>query len=76
VPDERPGLLVVHRSRDDEFSNGDRAIARLYARQLAERVAAAVAAMQPRSALWTRQLEAVQAISARLVRLATVAPRG
>ncbi len=70
IPDARGGLLVLRRLGNEEFSFTDRAVARLYARQLAERVAAS--GLQPRSTFWTRQLEAIQRISAQLTRLGTL----
>ena len=54
VPDVRGGVLVLERENHDEFTTDDRAVARLYARQLAEHVT--VDGLRPRSTIWTRQL--------------------
>lgn len=70
VPDADGGLLVLQRTGSEDFSFGDRALARLYARQLAGRIAPD--GLQPRSTLWTRQLEAMQRICAQLSRLGTL----
>lgn len=69
VPDVRGGLLVLERRRDERFSAEDLAVARLYARQLADQV---VAGPGPRPIAWTSQLDAVQSVAAELTRLASV----
>jgi diguanylate cyclase (GGDEF)-like protein len=70
VPDVRGGLLILERGSHDEFSSDDRAVARLYARQLAEQVT--VDGLRPRATIWTRHLEAIQSIAAQLTRLTSV----
>ncbi len=64
------GLAVLHRRTGDEFTQQDRAVARLYARRF---VGEGVVDGSPigRSG-WTRQLEGIQRIAARLTRLASV----
>ena len=69
VPDVRGGVLVLEREGRAEFTNDDHAVARLYARQLAQRVT--VDGVRPPSSIWTRQLEAIQNIAAQLTRLTT-----
>jgi diguanylate cyclase (GGDEF)-like protein len=71
VPDVRGGVLVLEREGRDEFTSDDQAVARLYARQLAQQVT--VEGARPRSTIWTRQLEAIQNIAAQLTRLTSVA---
>jgi diguanylate cyclase (GGDEF)-like protein len=78
VPDGRMGMLALGRSRPDPFSSDDRALARLYARQVATRLAGQVvgpSAPAPTST-WSRQLQAVQSIASQLTRLSTVAAIG
>ena len=70
VPDVRGGVLVLERENHDEFTTDDRAVARLYARQLAEHVT--VDGLRPRSTIWTRQLETIQSIAAQLTRLTSL----
>ena len=70
VPDLRGGLIVLERTRSEPFSSDDRAVARLYARQLADQVV--VSGMRLRPGIWTRQLEAIQSIAAQLTRLTSV----
>jgi diguanylate cyclase (GGDEF)-like protein len=70
VPDVRGGLLALERRSRDEFTMDDRALARLYARQLAEQVT--VDGLRPRSTIWTRQLETIQSIAAQLTRLTSL----
>lgn len=61
------GLIVLSRLSGGSFTQQDRAVARLYVRRLAEG-AGAGSVPQVRS-LWTRRLEAIQRIGARLNRL-------
>lgn len=70
VPDVHGGVLVLRRQRNEEFSFADCALARVYVRQLARDVTAL--GLQPRSTIWTRQLEAIQRVSAQLTRLGTL----
>ncbi len=77
VPDGRMGILALGRDRDEAFSSDDRALARLYARQIATQLSGHVveAGAGPASA-WGRQLQAVQSIAAQLTRLSTVTEIG
>jgi diguanylate cyclase (GGDEF)-like protein len=70
VPDLTGGVLLLARRGNEPFSSDDRAVARLYARQLAHRVTAD--GSQTRSGVWSRQLEAIQRVSAQLTRLASL----
>ena len=70
IPDVRGGFIVLERGRAEPFSSDDRAVARLYARQLADQVV--VSGMRLRTGIWTRQLEAIQSIAAQLTRLTSV----
>ena len=70
IPDVRGGFIVLERARAEPFSSDDRAVARLYARQLADQVV--VSGMRLRTGIWTRQLEAIQSIAAQLTRLTSV----
>ncbi len=70
VPDERGAILRLARSRQEPFSDDDRAMVRLVARQLTGRL---VADGGPsRAAVWSRQLEAVQRVAAQLTRITSV----
>lgn len=64
------GFVVVGRRSGTDFTQQDRTVARLYARQLTDQ--AATAGSQIRQSGWMRQLEAIQRIAARLTRLASV----
>ncbi len=64
------GLAVLSRRGEGEFTQQDLAVARLYARRFTEQGVADTIATG-RSG-WTRQLEAIQRIAARLTRLASV----
>jgi len=78
VPDGRMGILALGRGKDDPFGSDDRALARLYARQIAVQLAGQVvdAAAPASASTWSRQLQAVQSIAAQLTRLSTVAEIG
>ena len=78
VPDGRLGVLALGRGRDDPFGSDDRALARLYARQIAVQLAGQVVGVGAPAAAsaWSRQLQAVQSIAAQLTRLSTVAEIG
>lgn|GEM_PF-6753059 len=78
VPDGRMGILALGRERDDPFSSDDRALARLYARQIAALLSGRVddPGPPPPRSTWSRQLQAVQSIAAQLTRLSTVAEIG
>ncbi len=64
------GVAVLKRKTGAEFTQQDRAVARLYARRFTDDgvVAKSTVGMSG----WTRQLEAIQRIAARLTRLASV----
>jgi diguanylate cyclase (GGDEF)-like protein len=68
IPDVRGGLLVLERTRDEPFSAEDRAVGRLYARQLADEVAVGVVS-HPAPRL--RQLEGLLALAAELSQRST-----
>jgi len=70
VPDIGGGFVAFGRSRHHAFSRDDRAVARVYARRLASRIATVEA--DERDAHWTRELDAILRIGARLTRLASV----
>ena len=78
VPDGQMSLLALGRSGTEPFSSEDRALARLYARQIATRLSGQV--IETRAAasasVWSRQLQAVQSIAAQLTRLSTTAEIG
>lgn len=64
------GVVVVARRGGPEFTQRDRTLAGIYVRRFAE--PGAVATGQQHRSGWTRQLEAIQRIAARLTRLASV----
>lgn len=70
VPDARNAVVILERSRAEPFNTDDRAVARLFARQLAEQIV--VHGGGARATLWTRQLEAIGAVASQLTRLTTV----
>lgn len=74
VPDAHHSLIVLARKRDEDFSPEDRAVARVYARQLAEQVA--IPSVPSGAAIWNRQLDAIQSVAAQLTRLTTLAEVG
>ena len=65
------GVVVVARRGGAEFTQRDRTLATLYVRRFAEQGAVIADGQHHRSG-WTRQLEAIQRIAARLTRLASV----
>ena len=69
LPDERGGLLVLERRRDEPFNDDDLALARVQARQLVRNVATRLG---PRPMAWSAQFEAVQSVAAQLTRLTSV----
>jgi diguanylate cyclase (GGDEF)-like protein len=69
LPDERGGLLVLERRRDEPFNDDDLALARVQARQLVRNVATRLG---PRPIAWSAQFEAVQSVAAQLTRLTSV----
>ena len=70
IPDARQALVVLQRARVEPFSQDDHAVARLFARQLAEKVI--VEGVGSRASTWSRQLEAVQSVASQLTRLTSV----
>ncbi|HEY5489053.1 MAG TPA: diguanylate cyclase [Candidatus Limnocylindrales bacterium] len=64
------GVAVLKRKTGAEFTQQDRAVARLYARRFSDDGVVAKSAVGMTG--WTRQLEAIQRIAARLTRLASV----
>jgi diguanylate cyclase (GGDEF)-like protein len=70
VPGATPGIVVLARHDGADFTRQDSGLARLYLRRLAE----GVTDISGRAAAsgWTRQLETIQRIAARLTRLASV----
>ena len=70
VPDARTAVVLLERSRSEPFSADDHAVARLFARQLAEQIV--VEGAGGRASVWSRQLEAIQAVASQLTRLSSV----
>jgi len=70
LPDSAAGMVVLARRGGNDFTQQDSTVARLYLRRLSD--AGAEVAKQTRGNGWTRQLEAIQRIAARLTRLASV----
>jgi diguanylate cyclase (GGDEF)-like protein len=66
----RGGLAVLSRRSSGEFTQQDRAVARLYMRRFGDDGAVETVAVGKSG--WTRQLEAIQRIAARLTRLASI----
>ena len=64
------GVAVLKRKTGAEFTQQDRAVARLYARRFTDDDVVATSSVGMSG--WTRQLEAIQRIAARLTRLASV----
>lgn len=71
VPDARGAVVLLERGRHEPFSADDRRVARLLVRGLAEGLVADAGAT--RASVWSRQLEAVQAVASQLTRLTSVA---
>jgi diguanylate cyclase (GGDEF)-like protein len=65
-------VVVLARRNGKDFSQQDRTVAILYLRRFADQTTVPTATTQPRQSGWTRQLEAIQRIAARLTRLASV----
>jgi diguanylate cyclase (GGDEF)-like protein len=70
VPGPRTAFVVLARRGGSDFTQRDRTLAGIYLRQLTETGAEALGHF--RAGGWTRQLEAIQRIAARLTRLASV----
>jgi diguanylate cyclase (GGDEF)-like protein len=71
MPGPTGSVVVLARRGGSEFTQQDATLARLYVRRLAD-VGVEAAAGQLRGSGWTRQLEAIQRIAARLTRLASI----
>ena len=69
VPGEKGGFVIVGRRTGPDFTQQDLTLARLYVNRLAANGATVTAHM---SGGWTRQLETIQRIAARLTRLASL----
>jgi diguanylate cyclase (GGDEF)-like protein len=73
VPGERPGVVVLSRRSGGGFTQQDRTVARLFVRRLSDGdLAGSTAIGSAAHSGWTRQLEAIQHICARLARLGTI----
>ncbi|MEO6349731.1 MAG: hypothetical protein ABIP53_03690, partial [Candidatus Limnocylindrales bacterium] len=70
VPGPRAGFVVMARKDRNDFTQQDRTLAGLYMRRLADNGATVLGNMS--GGTWTRQLEAIQRIAARLTRLASI----
>jgi diguanylate cyclase (GGDEF)-like protein len=70
VPGTPSGVVVLSRRTGGNFTQQDRAVARLFVRRLAEGAPSAGGSLGP--SIWTRQLEAIQRIGARLNRLGSI----
>jgi diguanylate cyclase (GGDEF)-like protein len=68
LPDESGGMVVLERSTTAAFTRDDRALVKLYVRQLVDEIVASSASHQ---SVWARQLETIQRIAAQLTRLAS-----
>jgi diguanylate cyclase (GGDEF)-like protein len=69
VPDQRHSLILLTRRGEEDFNAEDRAVARVYARQLAD---GSSIPDVPAEAAWTRQLDAIQNVAAQLTRLTSM----
>jgi diguanylate cyclase (GGDEF)-like protein len=69
VPGQNGGFVVVGRRGGPDFTQQDLTLARLYVNRLASNAASVTAHMRGG---WTRQLETIQRIAARLTRLASL----
>ena len=74
VPGTPAGVVVLARKSGGNFTQQDRAVARLWLRRLAEGTLATGTHLAP--SVWTRRIEAIQHIGARLNRLGSVAEVG
>lgn len=70
LPGSPSGIVVVNRRSGGEFTQQDHAVARLYVRRFSEE--SGVGVVHLGRSVWTRQLETIQRIAARLTRLASV----
>jgi diguanylate cyclase (GGDEF)-like protein len=74
VPGRPGGVLIISRRSGGNFTQQDRAVARLCVRRLAE--GAIVTGAPLARSVWTHQLEAIQRIGARLNRLGSISEVG
>ena len=70
VPGSPAGVVVLSRKSGGNFTQQDRAVARLFVRRLAEGTLSTGAHLAP--SFWTRRLEVIQRIGARLNRLGSI----
>ncbi|MEP7380005.1 MAG: diguanylate cyclase [Chloroflexota bacterium] len=70
IPGTPAGIVVVTRRSGGNFTQQDRAVARLWVRRLAEGTLATGTHLAP--SVWTRRIEAIQRIGARLNRLGSI----
>jgi diguanylate cyclase (GGDEF)-like protein len=70
IPGSAAGLLVISRRTGGNFTQQDRAVARLYVRRLSDGAGAASAPLT--RSVWTHRLEAIQRIGGRLNRLGSI----
>jgi diguanylate cyclase (GGDEF)-like protein len=69
VPDQRRSVILLTRRGDEDFTAEDRAVARVYARQLAD---GSSIPDVPTETVWARQLEVIQNVAAQLTRLTSM----
>ena len=70
IPGSAPGVVVVSRKTGGNFTQQDRAVARLYVRRLSDGAGAASAPLA--RSVWTHRLEAIQRMGARLNKLGSL----
>lgn len=70
IPGSAPGVVVLSRKVGGNFTQQDRAVARLYVRRLSEGAGAASAPLA--RSVWTHRLEAIQRMGARLNKLGSL----
>jgi diguanylate cyclase (GGDEF)-like protein len=70
IPGSTPGVVVLGRRTGSNFTQQDRAVARLYVRRLSE--GAGAASVPFARSVWTHRLEAIQRIGARLNKLGSL----
>lgn len=70
IPGSAPGVVVLSRKAGGNFTQQDRAVARLYVRRLSDGAGAASAPFA--RSVWTHRLEAIQRMGARLNKLGSL----
>jgi diguanylate cyclase (GGDEF)-like protein len=70
IPGSTPGVVVLSRKAGGNFTQQDRAVARLYVRRLSDGAGAASAPFA--RSVWTHRLEAIQRMGARLNKLGSL----